>query len=105
MTLGPTTHFEFLHPDTFLDCQASSAPLNMSSSRPYSAADLEALDVEDPLNWTRAEFEIPNSKACGGETGTSVHVHCLVPAPFLNYTTSSFSTPRLLIFYFKLTFP
>lgn len=26
-------------------------------------------DAEDPLSWTRAEFEIPNAKACGGEVG------------------------------------
>ncbi|WWC66593.1 kynureninase [Kwoniella pini CBS 10737] len=29
--------------------------------------DLIKLDQDDPLNWTRDEFEIPNIKACGGE--------------------------------------
>jgi hypothetical protein len=26
-------------------------------------------DAEDALNWTRAEFEIPSAKACGGQGG------------------------------------
>ncbi|WWD17989.1 kynureninase [Kwoniella shandongensis] len=29
--------------------------------------DLARLDREDPLNWTRDEFEMPTIKACGGE--------------------------------------
>ena len=28
---------------------------------------LAALDADDPLSWTRDEFEIPDAKACGGE--------------------------------------
>ncbi|KAK8865826.1 kynureninase [Kwoniella newhampshirensis] len=38
----------------------------MSKAIP-SAEDLARLDREDPLNWTRDEFEIPTIKACGGE--------------------------------------
>ncbi|KAK4688435.1 kynureninase, partial [Tremellales sp. Uapishka_1] len=32
-----------------------------------SGEDLQKWDDEDPLNWTRGEFELPNSKDCGGE--------------------------------------
>ncbi|WRT63966.1 kynureninase [Kwoniella shivajii] len=39
----------------------------MSSSSTPSMEELIKLDREDPLNWTRDEFEIPNIKACGGE--------------------------------------
>jgi len=30
---------------------------------------LKLKDKEDPLNWTRGEFEIPLAKACGSEVG------------------------------------
>jgi len=30
---------------------------------------LKLKDKEDPLNWTRGEFEIPSAKACGSEVG------------------------------------
>ncbi|WVQ85341.1 kynureninase [Cryptococcus sp. DSM 104549] len=38
----------------------------MTGSAP-TKEDLAKWDREDPLNWTRGEFEIPNAKACGGE--------------------------------------
>jgi kynureninase len=37
------------------------------SPSPPTSADLAKLDAEDTLSWTRAEFEIPNAKACGGD--------------------------------------
>ncbi|WWC58390.1 kynureninase [Kwoniella dejecticola CBS 10117] len=39
----------------------------MSGSKVPTIDDLIKLDQEDPLNWTRDEFEIPNIQACGGE--------------------------------------
>ncbi|WVW82086.1 kynureninase [Kwoniella bestiolae CBS 10118] len=39
----------------------------MTSSDIPTIDDLIKLDQQDPLNWTRDEFEIPNIKACGGE--------------------------------------
>lgn len=40
----------------------------MSSDLP-TKKDLVKWDQEDALNWTREEYEIPNSKACGGGAG------------------------------------
>lgn len=40
----------------------------MSNDLP-TKKDLVKWDQEDALNWTRGEYEIPNSKACGGEAG------------------------------------
>lgn len=37
----------------------------------YSTADLQRLDAEDKLNWTRSEFEIPSARACGADQGMS----------------------------------
>lgn len=34
---------------------------------PKSMDELCALDKADPLSWTRAEFELPLTKECGGE--------------------------------------
>ncbi|WVQ97101.1 kynureninase [Kwoniella sp. CBS 9459] len=39
----------------------------MTTSQLPSKADLAKWDQEDPLNWTRDEFEIPTVKACGGD--------------------------------------
>ncbi|OCF73607.1 kynureninase [Kwoniella mangroviensis CBS 8886] len=39
----------------------------MTSSKIPTMGDLIKLDRQDPLNWTRDEFEIPNIRACGGE--------------------------------------
>lgn len=33
--------------------------------------DLKKQDQDDPLNWTRGEYEIPLARACGAETGKS----------------------------------
>lgn len=38
-----------------------------SRTHPPSMADLQALDISDALSWTRAEFEIPQARACGGD--------------------------------------
>lgn len=42
-----------------------------TSDKRITIDDLKKLDEQDPLNWTRAEFEIPNVKDCGGEGGES----------------------------------
>ena len=34
---------------------------------PPTADELAKLDADDPLNWTRAQFELPKAKACGGQ--------------------------------------
>lgn len=36
-----------------------------------SKEQLAQWDKEDPLNWTRAEFEIPDARTCGGKVGAS----------------------------------
>lgn len=36
---------------------------------PSKMDELKRLDEADPLNWTRAEYEIPSAKACGAEVG------------------------------------
>lgn len=36
---------------------------------PPTKEQLAQWDREDPLNWTRSEFEIPDAKACGGDVG------------------------------------
>lgn len=36
---------------------------------PPTKEQLAQWDKEDPLNWTRSEFEIPDARACGGEVG------------------------------------
>lgn len=35
--------------------------------QPPTAEQLKQLDAEDPLKWTREEFEMPVAKACGGK--------------------------------------
>ena len=30
---------------------------------------LKQQDQQDPLNWTRGEFEIPSARACGADVG------------------------------------
>lgn len=32
---------------------------------------LKQWDAEDPLKWTRDEFELPDAKECGGDVGES----------------------------------
>ncbi|WWC86057.1 kynureninase [Kwoniella dendrophila CBS 6074] len=39
----------------------------MANTKSPTMEDLIKMDQEDPLNWTRDEFEIPNIKACGGD--------------------------------------
>ena len=41
-----------------------------------TAAKLAALDAADPLAWTRGEFEIPQSRACGGEVDGEAIYFC-----------------------------
>ena len=43
----------------------------MTTSAMPTAEQLAQWDAEDELNWTRAEFEIPSTKACGGSAGQS----------------------------------
>jgi kynureninase len=38
---------------------------------------LKLKDKEDPLNWTRGEFEIPSAKACGSEVGMPSDWSCI----------------------------
>jgi len=38
---------------------------------------LKLKDKEDPLNWTRGEFEIPSAKACGSEVGMLSDSSCI----------------------------
>jgi kynureninase len=38
---------------------------------------LKLKDKEDPLNWTRGEFEIPSAKACGSEVGMPSNQSCI----------------------------
>jgi kynureninase len=37
--------------------------------------ELKQQDQQDPLNWTRGEFEIPSARACGAEVGEWNHYH------------------------------
>ncbi|KIS01450.1 kynureninase [Cryptococcus deuterogattii 2001/935-1] len=46
------------------------------SSGPPTKKELVKWDQEDALNWTRGEFEIPNSKACGGEADGKAIYFC-----------------------------
>lgn len=48
----------------------------MSSSKAPTTFDLAALDAQDSLSWTRAEFEIPNARACGGEVDGDAIYFC-----------------------------
>ena len=41
--------------------------MGATSSGSRIDADLQSLDEQDPIAWTRGEFEIPLAKACGGE--------------------------------------
>jgi kynureninase len=41
-----------------------------------TAEKLAKLDADDPLSWTRGEFEIPSINECGGEGGESGEGHC-----------------------------
>jgi len=43
---------------------------------PPSAEQLASLDADDPLSWTRGEFEIPNAKACGAEVDGEAVYFC-----------------------------
>ena len=45
-----------------------------NSSGPPNPDELASLDASDPLAWTRAEFEIPQARACGGDIdGESIY--------------------------------
>jgi len=48
----------------------------MSFSKPPTTSDLETLDAQDTLSWTRTEFEIPNARACGGEVDGDAIYFC-----------------------------
>lgn len=41
-------------------------------SPPPTKEQLAQLDAEDPLKWTRDEFEIPDARASGAKVGKSV---------------------------------
>ena len=70
-------------PCTFLSCIQTST--NMTTTRPFSQADLQAKDAADSLNWTRGEFELPSARACGGEGGLSAPTSWPTPAFPLPY--------------------
>lgn len=44
--------------------------------KPPTMDELQRLDEEDKLKWTRDEFEIPNAKACGGEVDGEAIYFC-----------------------------
>jgi len=45
-------------------------------SPPYTSQQLEQLDKDDTLSWTREEFEIPNARACGAEVDGDAVYFC-----------------------------
>lgn len=47
-----------------------------TNTQPPTKEQLKKWDEEDPLNWTRGEFEIPDAKACGGDVGKSSSGDC-----------------------------